>query len=268
MNVADLLEGLFAQFPVQDAEAWDHVGLSVGDPASKVQGVACALDVTVGSIEAAVALGANVLLAHHPVYLSAPTCFSPGSSALPAAAASVYAAAQQGVSVISLHTNLDRSHEARDMLSGLMGFEPVASLEYPGDPASTGLGALCEIPPATLLELARRAEERFGTTAQVWGDATHEVRRLALLGGSLGDMGEQAISCGCDAVITGELGYHRAQDLMLRGLSVVLLGHDRSEQPFCRILADAAARAGVEHDRIHIIPLPRQWWGPTQGGHA
>ncbi|MFR4570338.1 MAG: Nif3-like dinuclear metal center hexameric protein [Collinsella stercoris] len=117
---------LLARFPRRDAEAWDHVGLSVGDPDAKVRGVLCFLDATLDSLHAACSLGCNVLLTHHPVYISAltasvlhllsvprvpPSCTRPSGS----------------VSVISLHTNLDRSHEARASLPGLLGMEAIFS---------------------------------------------------------------------------------------------------------------------------------------------
>ena len=44
MIVAELERALFARYPKADAEPWDHVGLSVGDPAVEITGVVCALD--------------------------------------------------------------------------------------------------------------------------------------------------------------------------------------------------------------------------------
>lgn len=268
MRVSDILDRLLDRFPSDSAEPWDHIGLSVGDPDAEVTGVACALDATFDSLVRADALGANVLLTHHPVYLSAPDCFAPVSPDRPASSGVVYEAARRGIAIISLHTNLDRSFEARRVLPELLGFEPLSSLEHRDDPAARGLGSVCDIEPVSLSELALRSEDAFQTHAQVWGLKDAPIRRVAFMGGSLGEFGELALACRCDAIITGELGYHRAQDLALRGLSVILLGHDRSEQPFCRILADAASRAGVAQERIHIISLPQQWWVPTQGGNA
>ena len=46
MLVRDLESSLLARFPRRDAEAWDHVGLSVGDPDAEVRGVLCSLDAT------------------------------------------------------------------------------------------------------------------------------------------------------------------------------------------------------------------------------
>ncbi len=50
MLVRDLESSLLARFPRRDAEAWDHVGLSVGDPDTKVRGVLCSLDATLDSL--------------------------------------------------------------------------------------------------------------------------------------------------------------------------------------------------------------------------
>lgn len=53
MIVADLERALLARFPKTDAEPWDHVGLSVGDPAAEITGVACALDATEANVHRA-----------------------------------------------------------------------------------------------------------------------------------------------------------------------------------------------------------------------
>ena len=40
MIVAEFERALLARYPKADAEGWDHVGLSVGDPAAEITGVA------------------------------------------------------------------------------------------------------------------------------------------------------------------------------------------------------------------------------------
>ena len=251
MIVAELERALLARYPKADAEGWDHVGLSVGDPAAEITGVACALDATEANVRRAQEAGANVLLAHHPVYIKAPEAFCPADATRPQCSAALYEAARCGVSIISLHTNLDRSHEARVCLSKLLGAAPVSSLEHVDDPEATGLGALATLnDPCTL---------------RVWGEADRPCRTVAVLGGSLGDFGELAIAAGADVVVTGEAGYHVTQDLTLRGLPVILLGHDRSEEPFVDILMNSAVDAGVDPRHAIKILNPCQWWTVTKG---
>ena len=91
---------------------------------------------------------------------------------------------------------------------------------------------------------------------------------MAFLGGSLGDLGELALAAGADAIVCGEAGYHVCQDLSLRGCSVILLGHDRSEEVFVNILKAALARTGVSGDCIATIEHPMQWWTLTRGDRS
>lgn len=266
MIVADLERALLTRYPKTDAEGWDHVGLSVGDPAAEITGVACALDATEANVRRAQDAGANVLLTHHPIYIKAPEAFCPSDSARPQCSAALYEAACCGVSIISLHTNLDRSHEARVCLSTLLDAAPASSLEHVDDPEATGLGALATLnDPCSLGDLATRAATVFGSDPRVWGEADSPCRTVAILGGSLGDFGELAIVAGADVVLTGEAGYHVAQDLALRGLPVILLGHDRSEEPFVDILMNSAVDAGVDPRHAIKILNPCQWWTVTKG---
>ena len=133
-------------------------------------------------------------------------------------------------------------------------------------PEATGLGALATLnDPRTLRDLATRAATVFGSDPHVWGEADRPCNTVAILGGSLGDLGELAIAAGADVIVTGEAGYHVAQDLALRGLPVILLGHDRSEEPFVDILMNSAVDAGV--DPRHAIKILNhcQWWTMTKG---
>lgn len=266
MRVRELEAALFRAFPPEHAEPWDHVGLSVGDPDEDVTRVLVALDAAAREVREAHARGANVLLTHHPVYIKAPEAFVPRAGERPQAAEAVFAAARDGVSILSFHTDLDRSREAQRLLPSLMGLEALHSLEHPLDRESCGLGSVADLPePCTLCDLAREAATAFSTAPRVWGKRGALVRRAAFLGGSLGDLGEAARSAGAQAVICGEAGYHVCQDLAARGLGVILLGHDASEYPFTRILARAAERAGIAPDDIVISEPPRQWWTVSKG---
>ena len=266
MIVAELERALLARYPKTDAESWDHVGLSVGDPAAEITGVACALDATEANVHRAHEAGANVLLTHHPIYIKAPEAFCPADASRPQCSAALFEAARCGVSIISLHTNLDRSHEARACLSELLGAAPVSSLERKDDPEASGLGVLATLhDPCSLRNLAARAAAAFGSDPRVWGEADHPCRTIAILGGSLGDFGVLAIAAGANVIVTGEAGYHAAQDLTLRGLPVILLGHDRSEEPFVDILMNSAVDAGADPRHAIKILNPCQWWTVTKG---
>lgn len=261
MTVGELEAALFVAFPRADAEPWDHVGLSVGDPGRAVGRVMVALDATEDDVRAAHAAGADVLVTHHPVYIKAPGAFTPEAGpGTPQSAAAVYQAAALGVSVISMHTNLDRSLPARELLPSLVGFTATNSLEHAHDPERTGFGAVAEHRELSLAQLARLCATAFGTVPRIWGATTAPVRRTAFMGGSAGDVAEDVLAAGCGALVCGEAGYHVCQDLAARGCGVVLLGHDASELPFRRILVEALVHAGIARDAVTVRDQERSWW--------
>lgn len=266
MKVRELVEGLFARFPACDAEPWDHVGLSVGDPDAEAGRILVTLDATFPCVRGALDAGADVIVSHHPVYIKAPDLFAPApGKAVSQASAAVYAAARNGVSIVSMHTNLDRSVAARTELARLIGMSVSGSLEHPDDPDMAGLGAVGTVPEASLEGFARVCSDAFATVPTVWGDPARRVARVAVCSGSLGDLGDLAIAAGVDAVVAGEAGYHVCQDLAERGCSVVLLGHDASELPYRAVLASALADMGVPDTDIVISDERRMWWSLEEG---
>ncbi len=125
LTVGDLASALDGWFPSQWAEDWDRVGLIVGEPETVTSGILVTLDATAEAVGRAVRCGANVLVTHHPPYLDLPETVA--ASAGPAG--TLEAALRAGVSVISLHTNLDRSPAGASALTDAIGLDTVGPLE-------------------------------------------------------------------------------------------------------------------------------------------
>lgn len=261
MQVRDLERLVFERFPRQLAESWDRPGLSVGDPTKEVACIACALDPTPTNVRAAASLGANVLLTHHPAFLDPPFPMTPEARTSSQGGAAAYEAARLGVSLIAMHTNLDRSEEALDLAASLIGLPRVGRLVEPD-----GYGALLAADGMTLGELTERVGLALGASATVWGDESKSLGRVAYCSGSLGSLGMQATRLGVDCVIAGEAGYHRALELSECGVAAILVGHDASELPYAGLLA-RTAREVAPDTRIHILDEDLRWHAHvTEGG--
>ena len=91
--------------PAELAEEWDNVGLQAGDPASPVRRVLVALEASEATIAEAERLGAEAIVAHHPLI------FRPISSAAATGRVgkSLTRLIQSGIGLIVAHTNLDKS---------------------------------------------------------------------------------------------------------------------------------------------------------------
>ncbi len=125
LRVSDIERAIAVRFPVERAEEWDRCGLLAGDPDAPVTGVVLALDPTRGAISAAADRGANVLVTHHPAFLTPPQSLTPGRGS----AGVVFAALSAGVALVNAHTNLDRDVEAQTLLPAALGLTPVKPVE-------------------------------------------------------------------------------------------------------------------------------------------
>ena len=286
-TIGELKQKLFTLFPHEDATPGDRIGLLVGSTAEEVKGIAVALDAKVTNIEAAAAAGCNVLVTHHPVFWYPPTEFvKEGSSE----GAAVYAAAKLGVSLITLHTNLDCAPVARGMLLEPAGFTYLAPLALPQEADSelvvagkaaaeleqTGeqAGEQAAKPVAGLGQLGKPKEgdaipfedivasykKEFGAVAKAWGNPSLPVKRLATCSGSGSSLIKRVIHTGADCYVTGEVAYHEALELAHAGVALIELGHDRSELPYRFYLKDALVQAGIEEEHIKILGATAEWW--------
>lgn len=108
-DVARWVEG-FA--PTRLAESWDNVGLLFGDPATAVLRIMTCLTVTPRTAAEAVAMGANVIVSHHPVMFRAIKQLRADQ----AETAPLWTLAGAGVAVISPHTAFDNCEQGINQL--------------------------------------------------------------------------------------------------------------------------------------------------------
>lgn len=267
-TVGGLEAYLFKMFPAKTAEPWDRTGLLVGDRACPVTKVAVTLDPTPRAIEEAAKAGANVLLTHHPAFLTAPDSFEPAPSVALNPGAGVVAALKQGVALMDFHTALDVSRQAQTVLPGMLDLHYEGKVLAPiEESVSLGYGQICtvsakELETQPLAHIAARCTAVFGRAPRVWGPLDANVRSVVTATGSASNVGMRALEAGIDCLICGELHYHDALDLAQAGLCIIELGHDVSEFPLTAVLADAVASYGIASDRVIIVDQTNNWTYP------
>lgn len=266
-TIGALEAALLAEVPAADAESWDRTGMTVGDPARLLEGVAVALDPTVDAVREASACGANVLLTHHPAYLDAPGVFGPVSVTSGTAGCVVWEAIERDVALIALHTALDVSAHAAHALPDLL------SLSFDGDvlvPSKNsrdkGYGQICTVRgdegAFTLAHLAARCTSVFSRPPRVWGSPSRNLSRVVTWTGSAGAVARECLRSRVDCLVCGEVKYHDALALSQAGLCIVDLGHDVSELPLVDVLVRLVEGVGVAPGRIAVVEQHDNWWHP------
>lgn len=149
--------------------------------------------------------------------------------------------------------------------------EPACDIYRVHRPEGAGLGRVGDLPaPVSLGELARRCRALLENPAvRLAGDPTAAVRRVAVCGGSGGDMAETALAAGAQVLITGDVGHHRALEARAAGLAIIDAGHYHTERPvFSRLasLLEEKARAVGLALAIHVSETDTCPWIDGGGG--
>jgi dinuclear metal center YbgI/SA1388 family protein len=261
-SLADVIRCLDELYDPAWAEPWDAVGLVCGSPAADVQRVLFAVD-PVGVVAAeAVEWGADLVVAHHPLFLR-------GVHGVPATTPKgrfVHALLTGGVALYVAHTNADIANPGvSDALARALGLTPSAPLvrtdstgEVGTPGAGRGLGRVCRLDvPESLSAFVERVRNGLPATTQgirVAGDLDRVIRMVAVSGGAGDDNFDAARAAGVDVYLTADLRHHPASESRENGDPVLVdVAHWSSEWPW---LGEAAVllqeRLAATGDTVEI----------------
>lgn len=225
MTVNNVLEYINTFSPLSFAESYDNVGLLCGSGDERVRGVCCALDITNEVIDEAIAHGANLIIAHHPVIFS-------GLKRIPEWSP-VARLIKNDVAAICIHTNFDMSEGGvNDSLLELLGFQSSGILEEVL-PNGLGFGAVCDLPLGfSPRALAEHCKNRLDLESVKYSRIDGEIHRVAVCCGSgISDKVMQlAREKGCDAIISGDIKHNFWVEAVNSGLILVDAGHYGTEK--------------------------------------
>lgn len=250
MTIHDLVGRLNEILPFRWAEEWDNVGLLLGRNDSTVHGVAVSLDPDLEAMKGAVHGQCNVLVTHHPLL------FSPLRSIdlITSTGSAVCYAIRNELSVIALHTNWDSSPRGVNVtIASALGLQDILPL-VPSDRGAWGAGAVGTVAlPEPPEQYAATLKETLSLSrVEVYGDRTAPVRRVALCGGSGGDLWRTALESGADTFCTADMKYHEKKEAVERGLRVFSVDHGEMESfsldALCGLLRE------ITDERVVLVP--------------
>ena len=124
MRLSEVVAMLDGWFPPDLAEPWDAVGLVCGEPGAPVRSALVAVDPVETVVAEALSAGVDLLITHHPLWLSPVTHLAGYKGRL------VQDLIRGGVALYNAHTNADRAPDGvNDALAGVLGLREVRPLE-------------------------------------------------------------------------------------------------------------------------------------------
>lgn len=223
--VHDWLDGI-APFDTQ--EEFDNSGLQVGLLSQQVTGILLCLDVTEEVVREAAQLGANLIIAHHPLLFVPQRDLNLARHAPQVLAALL----RRDIALLAAHTNLDKSaqYSASLAVCHLLGLRDIRRA---GD--YLFLGELER--PLEGEGLRLLISQALAVPARLYGEGGRRISTLAVAGGAYSEGFQEAIGAGAQALLTGEVRHHHAVEAAQTGMLLVDGGHFATEQPMLEPLA-------------------------------
>jgi len=246
-QIADYLEG---RVPSSLAMSFDNVGLLCAFPDREVSKVLLALDATQAVIQEAALLGAELVITHHPVI------FTPMKRLLSTDpdGRRLMEAIKHDISILSLHTNLDIvDGGVNTTLAALLGLTELEPLDI------GRMGCLSEA--VQMSSFLAHCQKTLSVSGMRYLDSGCPVHRVAVCGGSGGDLVSAAAAAGCDTLVTGEIRHHQWLEGRELGLNLIEADHYCTEAIVLPVLAKMVSE-GFSDLEIHQSKVDCQ---PSRG---
>ena len=237
MKIKEVLSALerFAPLPLQ--ESWDNAGLQVGLTETEVSGALLCLDVTERIVDEAVQKGCNLIVSHHPLLFRGLKTISD----LTDVQRTVMKAIQQGLGVISMHTNMDNARGGVNFkIAEKLGLQQVCFFAPKMvDQIEAGSGVIGQLAePLAAADFVKAVKKAFDVECAMCNELLRRpVQKVAICGGAGDFLLDAAIAQGADAFITGEMHYHQYFGYE-QTIQICVIGHYQSEQFTTEVFRD------------------------------
>ena len=276
-EIKSFLEGMA---PLAVQESWDNSGLQIGCSDKDIHKVMVCLDLTEAVLDEAEAIGADLVISHHPLIFKGLKSIS-GSTYQERC---VRKAILSDIAVYSAHTSLDNilggvNHKIASLLglSSLRWLDSGESAEGCDEKCggateekcggadavarASGSGLIGELKePVAAAEFLHTVKTIFDVKALKHSplSSTTTIRSVALCGGAGAFLLPQAVAKGADCFISGEFHYH---DYFEPGTLLIELGHYESEQFTQDLLKESLEKAfpGLEIVKTSVNTNPQEW---------
>jgi len=253
-KVNDVYNFLNSIAPVEMSVETDNVGFLVGSGGAGVSKILVSLDITGDVISEALDIGAELIVAHHPMFFSltrvTDECII---------GKRIIRMLEGGISAICMHTNLDAARGGvNDALAVTVG---IADINKDAEPLSddnrleTGevvsLGRVGHLNKAyTMPEYLVFLKKALNVNGLRYHDAGRVVHKVAISSGAGGGEWDNAVKSGCDTFITADIKYHMFLDAKELGINIIDGGHFSTENLVTKVLAE---KLSTEFPAIEVV---------------
>lgn len=239
MNIREIYECINNKAPFSLQCGWDNSGLLVCDNENKqVKKILVCTDITREIALEAIEKNVELVISHHPVIFKGLKNLVPQNPAVILSNAKI--------SAICCHTNADRGDfSLNHVVAQLLNLKVIEGVPLGFDDGDS-FGIICEtekeIAPR---ELGEKIKNVLGCD-YVRFTPSKKISRVGICTGSGGDFIYDAMSAGCDGLITGDVKHNFFVDARNLGFTIFDAGHYFTERIFKQWLMEILNDTEVE----------------------
>ncbi len=217
MKIKDIYQHLDALSPFELQEKWDNSGLIVGSMDQEFDSVVIALDLDLDLVENA--QPNSLIITHHPLIFSPLKTVNFDSYATKILQQLI----KKDIALISMHTNIDKTHLNQYVTKEVLGFKEAVCEEF-----------LCTAEVNMSFEdLQQYIKDKLGLQTLKTTNANEHIKSVSICTGS----GMSLIPyVKADCFLTGDIKYHDAMEAQSRNINLIDIGHYESEQHFAPMI--------------------------------
>lgn len=224
-TVNEIVDKLNRFAPQELAEDWDPVGLSFGSYDQQVKKIFVTLDLDPFTLKEAIEEKADLVVTHHPLIFKPIDTLNAEDSKRRLFIDII----KQDLAVFSMHTNIDQLNGGlNDWLAEKIGFENTEVLATSLEDEQIGYGRIGHFAsPLKIDEIIDKVKKAYDVDYVRYNEFSpnKSYKRIGIVGGSGADFASEAIKNNVELLITGDISYHEAQDMLRNGLSFIDAGH-------------------------------------------
>lgn len=244
MNVRDIINRYEIFCPKDLSLEGDIAGLQIGHYDKPVKKVMITLDVKETTVAEAITKGVDLIITKHaPIFKPLKDLVGSAQSNF------LLDLVKHDIAVYVSHTNIDVLQGGlNDWFCEMLDITDTTVLK--ATTAGQGIGRVGQIQKQTLEEFALQIKKTFSLDSIRlirYGKDNPEISRVAICGGSAEQFYQEALQAKADVYITGDIYYHKAQEMLTEGLYAIDPGH-HIEAIFIDRVAELVDQWRIEND--------------------
>ena len=217
MKLQEIYDVLNEISPFELQEKWDNAGLLVGSFEDEIENIYISIDLDeelVNSIKEK-----SLIITHHPLIFSGLKRINYDTYSTKLLKELI----KKDICLISMHTNIDKTHLNKYVTEDILGFKVDNSKEFI---------SYCDV-NMNFDELVKLVSSKLDLKIAKVVRCNDFIKKIAIVTGAGMSLIDEVKA---DCFLTGDIKYHDAMEAKVRGLSLIDIGHYESERYFSTLL--------------------------------